>query len=163
MTIRSLTKSIVNHPAIAIIVAMAGCAVLTGCDRRSLPSYSAFVDIDPGGWAPGNPAELTPWPRDSVYGSEPYVVELAVRYTLSAPDTLRLGVTTEAFDITAHTDTIAIPLRHPTGRQSGTGSFGIYTVTTPLSPRGKLPEGLRIAVDPLSRVKGIASIGIILK
>lgn len=152
-----------SHPVVAIFMAIAGCCMLAGCDSRDLPAYSQFVDIDPEGWGPGNPAELMPWPRDSVRGSEPFSITMAVRYTASAPDTIPLEVTTEALDLTMRSDILHIPLRHAPGRPSGTGSFGVYTVNVPLQATpARLPDGLRIAISPTVPVRGLVSVGIIL-
>ena len=150
------------HPVVALTVAIIGCGMLTGCGTDSLPAYSEFIDIDPELWEPGAPAELSPWPRDSVTDRYPFRLDLAVRYTRSAPDTLRLAVTRIALDVAEHTDTLSIPLLSPDDTPAGRGSFGFYTVGTTLAESIRLPEGLIISAVPLVPVRGIASVGLVL-
>lgn len=154
-------RFLISFPVAVALPVATGCGMfLGGCDHKSLPAYSEFVDIDPKLWVPGNPAELTPWPRDSVYGKDPFDLVLSVRYTLAAPDTLYLVTTTEAFDITARNDTLPVILRRPVARPSGIGSFGLYTVSVSVGQGGPVADGLRIAVEPLGPVHGIVSIGL---
>lgn len=158
--IRSLITSV--NPVVAAIVATTGCGMLTGCGYETLPAYSAFVDIDPALWAPGNPAELSPRPRDSVRSTERFDLDLAVRHNKSAPDSLRLVVSTEAFDIPLRNDTITMIVRQYPDRPEGIGGFGIFTLTSNLSSNDTVPDGMRIAVEPLVPVKGIISVGLVL-
>lgn len=146
-----------------VCILLSAVVTLTGCGDKELPAYSDFVDIDPGGWYPGVAAELSPLPADSTEIGLPFSLELAVRHTGAAPDTLRLVVTTESFSTPLRNDTLTLLTRNALSAPAGKGSFGIYTVTHPLSAKTVQPEGLRIAVEPVSRTPGILSVGLLLK
>ncbi len=158
----SNSKVNIFHPVVALTMALTGCMMLPGCHADSLPAYSEFVDIDPELWSPGVPAELAPWPRDSALRISPFRLDLAVRYTLSAPDTLKMAVSMIALDIEERTDTVSLQLIAPDNKPSGRGSYGFYTAEMSVMSGDTLPAGLRVSAEPLYPVRGIVSAGLIL-
>lgn len=146
----------------SILLGTIGGMMLSGCSSDRLPAYSEFVDIDPIAWYPGVSAELCPYPLDSAEIRSPYSMALAVRYTEGAPDSVRFVLTTESLVTESKIDTVSLKLRHPLSRPVGKGSFGIYTVTSPLTSHTQIPDGMRIAIEPVVRTPGIVSVGLIL-
>lgn len=149
--------------ALSATAAVMSMLTLASCDDSRYPAYSEFVDIDPAGWAPGNPAEFLPWPVDSLDSGRPYSISLSLRYMATAPDTCPIAVCIESLDTPPMSDTIPFVLRNQTGGIAGKGNFGVYTLSATLLENTRLHEGLRIAVEPVAPVTGVASVGITLK
>lgn len=118
-----------------------------------MPRYSQFGDVDPRGWQRAYALEFDV-PRQAAGN-----MEICVRHT---GDFLykELFLRVEMFGdgATAYVDTVRVQMADDTGRWLGKGSFGLYTLRTPLSLT--LPRDSVVHVEISQALADDAPVGI---
>lgn len=151
MSINSLISNTLISAAILV-------AALTSCsDRHS--SVADFRDVDPAGWAYGNPLKYSPNGLDS---TKPRRLLLTVRHSNAYPyRNIWLEVTTQTLG-TKFLDTINIELADVYGRWHGTGFGPSYQYEVPVGDAKNIGDTTLISVRHIMRVdtlRGVEQIG----
>ena len=146
-------------------LALAG---LSGCERRSTPSYSHFEEIPASGWDPLDVLTFEPVPYDSTESRRTnYAVTLVIRYTSRHKiPPLPIAVTIEDCNGPIKTDTITVDTESRDSLTQRATRYGITELHLPLCSNVAITEGCNIRLESFrekTSTLGLLNVGLVME